>query len=509
MEERPPHDFLYIPESNPQYGFKPYDIDFSHPGWLHLQASVSGVSTALVDNTTLRNALIVMREGLSDEELKNALLLPDLSTVFFAYGYFDNVVLLDQGLLDGERSAVASIFPEITIVRWSDIAGIRDANNRALFDVHHLQLTAIMEEFFKWPTMHGSWAGLWSKVYRANVRPINFRTDSDIDALLNSPAGKLTEAWTQEKDTETRAILAPLRYIVPAWSRKLKTPDRILSALASYHTYRSIFYFCLADEFKWSYLPCGVRGIATDALPLDVLPREHEQGEAGEGRANHILNPLYTQITLSLARGLVRRDQKYLRQIEQLRVQLPIMRLNPTLVALLSQLAEFEENVRIGLEHPTWNILAREWRADFAATRLQLQRWTTALEQDPFNSTPLTEMGKSLSVQKLSGDTAASAVCVAAGTGALLSGNPMAQKLGEKPFVEGLMGLMRSAPQFWECVSTLGFRRRLRFLLRSRELAGNVLGADEICHFVWGRRLSEFERRYLEELQQLSPIYGI
>ena len=64
-------------------------------------------------------------------------------------------------------------------------------------------------------------------------------------------------------------------------------------------------------------------------------------------------------------------------------------------------------------------------------------------------------------------------------------------------------------PRFWEYVSVMKPRRRLKFLLRSRELATNVLRAEAVCHSVWGRGFSQLERDYLADLQRLNPTYGI
>jgi hypothetical protein len=253
------NEFSYIPDGETQFGFSPYALNFDHPGWTKLKSAVSADWTALIDNTTLQNALTVMQEGLSNESSRNALLLPDLATVFFAYSYFDNVIVLDQGLLKVDAAIIQNIFPELTVVRWKDISRVTDPRSAhsdgelsTLFYNHHLQLTTIMEEFFKWRTLHVKWVETWSKIYGVQVRPVHFRRESEIDALLNSPAGKLTEAWTEEKDPLTQAIISFKKFAQPMWTRRLSTQDDKLSALASYHTFRSIFYFCLADAFNWS-----------------------------------------------------------------------------------------------------------------------------------------------------------------------------------------------------------------------------------------------------------------
>ena len=64
-----------------------------------------------------------MRDGLGPAESNNAVLLPDLTTLFFAYAYFDNIAVLDQGLVEEERSLIGNIFPDIAVVRWADLMG--------------------------------------------------------------------------------------------------------------------------------------------------------------------------------------------------------------------------------------------------------------------------------------------------------------------------------------------------------------------------------------------------
>jgi hypothetical protein len=497
---RPMHDFSYIKSKRTKFAFQPYRINVDHPGWKELRSRVSNGHTVFLDNTTLRNSLILMQGGLGDGESSNALLLPDLVTLLFAYAYFDNIIVLDQGLLDDEQSGLAAVFPELTVVHWSEVSDIRDPRGTSLLYEHHLALEAIQEEFFRWPSLHKGWTDAWSKIYRADVQPVNFRTDSEIDALLESPAGKLTEVWTQQKDTITQAIFRRIAYRRPRWADRLKTDERLLSALASYHTYRSILYFCLSDGFNWSYLPCGIRGVATALLPLRELAKNN---------ANHPLNPQYKNLTLALARQAAARSPGIARGVEELRLELPILRLNPTAAALLRKLLEFKPAVRIGLDHPTWKIIAQEWREESSATRGQLRECTAALEQDPFDPKPFLRIARSLSLDKVGFEGVSSVASIVVGGAALLSTNPIAAKFGEKALVDGIIGSTKSAPGIWNYICTLRPRRRLQFLLRSREAAGTVLNAEELCSQVWGRGFSEVERQYLTEVQQSNPLYGI
>ncbi len=118
-------------------------------------------------------------------------------------------------------------------------------------------------------------------------------------------------------------------------------------------------------------------------------------------------------------------------------------------------------------------------------------------------------MLRSLSSQVDRNELGHLALCFAAGAGGLLLPTPVTHELGAKALVEGVLGSVKTAPRFWEYISDYLPRRRLKFLLSSRELAANVLGAEDKCYAVWGRRFSEFERVYLTELQQLNPLYGI
>jgi hypothetical protein len=98
-------DFAYLFNAKAQFGCKPWNLKFDHPGWVKFQNAVPADATvALVDNTTLHQALIVMREGLGQAESNYAVLLPDLTTLFFAYAYFDRVVVLDKGF-NGRRAS--------------------------------------------------------------------------------------------------------------------------------------------------------------------------------------------------------------------------------------------------------------------------------------------------------------------------------------------------------------------------------------------------------------------
>lgn len=499
-------DFLRLNRAHTQLGFQPYRIDASHPGWYELQAnSRNGRSVALLDNTTLRNALTIMDAGLSSDRSNNALLLPDLCTLFFAYAYFDTLVVLDQGLLESERSAVQRIFQEINVIAWKDISSKKDKHNRTLAEAHHLQLTGIMEEFFRWKSLHKRWSESWSKIYSAKIEPMHFRRESDIDALLESPAGKLAEAWSQESDPPSLAITRPDRYRWPRWADRLKSPERKLSALASYHTYRSIFYFCLADAFGIAYIPCGARGISTDVLPLNVLQRE---------RANHLLNRSFKNITLEYARKAFDRDPTSKRQAEEFRLQIPIVRLNPTLAALLNRLLQFETRVRAGLEHPTWQTIAYEWREEAAGARAQFDRWIGSQEQNQIGPAVKEEIQSLLASHGTVADRAVeSVVSVVVGGGFMATGfltsDPHIGELGTTPFVDGLAGLLRRTQDAWEYAARFPSRKRLKFLLRARELARTVLDGEELLFRVWGRQLTPFEREYLDRLTELNPVYGV
>lgn len=499
-------EFARVNRTRPQLGFQPYRIDTSHPGWCDLQnAGQDGRSVALLDNTTLRNALTIMDVGLSSDGSNNALLLPDLCTLFFAYAYFDRILVIDQGLLEPEREIVKKIFPDIAVISWKDISQAKNRDNRSLADAHHLQLTGIMEEFFRWRSLHKPWSETWSKLYCARVNPVHFRRESDIDALLESPAGKLSQAWMQETDTPTLAITAPDRYRWPRWADRLQSADRRLSALASYHTYRSIFYFCLADAFSLSYLPCGARGISSDVLPLRALERE---------KANHFLNRSFKNITLDYARKAVESNADYKNQVEEFRLQIPVLRLNPTLAALLTRLLEFEVRARAGLEHPTWHTIADEWRADSAKTRVQLGKWMQAYQQNVLDPAAAEEIQRLLAPGRGASYHAADSIVSIVVGGAFMStgyltSDPHVGELGTKPFVEGFVGLLEKTRNAWDYVIRLPSRKRLKFMLRARELAMTILQGEELIRSVWGRELSDFEREYLQRLQELNPVYGV
>jgi hypothetical protein len=359
--------FRYLPDATPQLGARPWKTDFTHPGWTELRNRVpTSGTTALLDNTTLRQGLILMRDGLGEDASNNATLVPDLTTLFLAYAYFDEVVVIDQGLVEEERSLVRTIFPEISVVRWADLAELKDPGGESLLRVHHLQLSTIQNQFLKYRRLHDGWVKGWSAIYKVPVRPIDFARESRIESLLDTP-GEMARAWSQEVDSPTAAVLNPKRYRRPVWMRNLGTDEERWSALASYHTYRSIFYYTLCEAFDWNYVPCGIRGVATDTIPLDGL-----RGE------NHALNPDYGNITLRLAR----KNAGIADDLNHFRLQLPVLRISPTLAALLKELLKFERHS--GFDHPTWTTLSREWRANSAETRQRLREWIRALEHDPF-----------------------------------------------------------------------------------------------------------------------------
>jgi hypothetical protein len=487
--------FTYIPDGRPQLGCRQLRTDFTHPGWIGLQNRfLGGETTALLDNTTLRQALILMRDGLDNDDSNYAALLPDLTTLFFAYAYFDRIAVLDQGLLKEERDLVSHIFPEIDVVCWSDIAGVKNAAGDTLAAEYHLQLTTIQSEFLNRTRLHKSWAEGWSVIYGTAVHPVSFR-EHNIDALLNSPI-EMAEAWTQDVAPPTLAVLGAREYGSPAWAQSLSS-DETWSALASFHTYRSIFYYGLSEEFGWNYVPCGVRGVATNTIPLDALRKE-----------NHALNPDFKYLTLQLARQIPTGAD----DIEKLRIQAPLLQVSPTLAILLKWLLRYVPARRHGFDHDMWPSLAREWRAGSTDTRTQLQEWVQTLEQNPFERRAFEELlSRTFKQSDASDETGSSVVSLVIGgiglSAALM--NPANHLFAVQGFVKGLSTLLQQAPHFWDLVSLAGPRRNLKFLLRSRELASNALFLEPLCREVWGRSFSKRERAYLRGLQDADPTYGI
>jgi hypothetical protein len=490
-------DFAYLFNAKAQFGCKPWNLKFDHPGWVKFQNAVPADATvALVDNTTLHQALIVMREGLGQAESNYAVLLPDLTTLFFAYAYFDRVVVLDKGLTDEERAVLAGVLPDLTVIPWTDLAYLRDEEGRQLDEINHLEMVTIQERFFQRHNLHPAWSEAYSTIYRNKIRPVHFGRESQIDSLLNTPI-KMVEAWTGQVDPITPGTLAQGRSERPLWARWLKRDEDVWSSIASYHTYRTMFYYSLANAFEWAYLPCGLRGVATDLLPLEALKGE-----------NHVLNPDYTHVTLALARS----SAELKKGLEQLHVQLPVWQINPTLAALLGELRNYE--ARHGFDKP-WRPLAKEWREASFETRSQFRNWFQALKGDPFDPEPMKRMERALEghpglkVNLITDSIAVAVAAFGAGLSALSPDNELVRSFHNKTLTDALLGIAKDTPSYWKSVSGLGLRRKMKFLLRSHDLAGNILDGEEACRAVWGRTFSDVERRYLSDLKKINPVYGI
>lgn len=473
------YDLQLISQAMGEIGRSYVSLDFEdHPIWSTLSnLSPETSSTAIIDNTLVRHALTLMRDGLGDENSLHAALLPDLSLLFFGLTHFEKLILLDHGLSKEELEEVDEIFPNVIhVFSWRTAL---DNDNELKNDLYR-KFNSIQEEFRERTETHEEWKQAWRHLLgNENIRTVYFHRDK-IDELLDSPAHplhrdveKLDENWPNilNQDLPERE-----RYRRPSTFQDLPFSDK-LSLLASYHTFRSIFYYCLSEHLDYPYLANGMRGVATNFLPVEFLTRDMDH-----------LNP---NLHLNLEKLAMLPAYKREPPI----VQLPVLRVTPSLVNVTRIVRQFSV--------PNWTAIVQELRADSFEYRKNVRIFLEACSEEAFDYGKVVALAQILAGGNvLSAWDASACVLRVAGTlaGSYVTHNP-------KAAVEGLREAVKTKP--WEFVTNWVQRRKLSFILRARDLAASALSLEQECEKTWKRGFSTKEREYLERLQRASPLYGL
>lgn len=449
------------------------NLDFKyHPIWGKIKdLPVDTASTAIIDGTTARNTLILMQEGLANSDSFHGAMLPDMAVLFFAITHFEDLVLLDHGLSDVERKTLKNFFKDCLHVPdiWKSTLQTDENLKNDLF----LKFNSIQGEFKDRNYLHSEWSDAWGKLLNVKqIKPAYF--NDDLDKLLDSPSHPL---HGEAKDLDRNFIEAIKKVrIWPSKSFQLDIGEQA-SAFASYHTFRSIFYYCLAEYVGYPYLPCGTRGIATDFLPVEYLKRETDY-----------LNPAHH---LKFSHNVM---QKKLNERPPC-VELPILKVQPTLAIV------FEKMRQYGAE-PNWPNIVSELRDESYNYRKDARDFVRACTEEGFDLQKISDLGRALGKGPDEGYQAAlSTAKIAASLGkGYFTANPNST-------VNAANEAIKSRP--WEFIKNWTLRRRMKFVIRCAQLAANCLSLEKSCNEVWGRGLSKKERLYLERLKDAGSAFWL
>lgn len=453
-----------------------------HPIWVELRKlSFPSSSTILIDNTTLKNALFVMREGLGDEGSFRAALLPDLTVVFFALTHFEKILVLDHGAIKQETEEVGAIFSDvIELFSWENYV----RGDGALQNILYGTFNSIQAEFQKRTAQHEAWSKSWKALLGAgDLRPLYF-SQGVLDQLIDSPSQPLHPDALGLDGNWLTAIngndedLWDSRW--PLLMRRL-TRDERLSAIASYHTFRAIFYHSLAEFLGSTYLPCGMRGIETNFISVEAL----------DSNSDYLSSKLPISFPLlNLVQGAAKAAYSKFPPL----VQLPILRVTPSLAKVIDKLK--------GFKRPNWPLIASELRGESQEYRDHMRQFMIASQEDTFDSRKVLEIAQAVAREGTSGwEAAASAVKISGSLAeSYLTNNPTKA-------IPAIQEVAQKKP--WQFLDGWLQRRKLKFLLHARDLAAETVALERECATVWGRGFSAAERSYLSVLQSVSPYHGI
>jgi hypothetical protein len=220
------------------------ELDFSSdPIWQDLSSGIMDCSSsAILDNTTLHNALMLMKAGLAEADSFRAALLPDLVVLFFVLSHFDCILLLDHGLPKEDLELLDEWMADFGVMTRFDWHN-EIQKHKSLKDDLYLKFNSIQAEFRSNGNLHAEWKNTWATLLnQPGIHPIYFTRD--IDTLLQSPEHPL-QAETKELSINWLNVInegLPEEARKP-WRRMNISinSDMQNSTLASYHTYRSIF----------------------------------------------------------------------------------------------------------------------------------------------------------------------------------------------------------------------------------------------------------------------------
>jgi hypothetical protein len=247
------------------------------------------------------------------------------------------------------------------------------------------------------------------------------------------------------------------------------------STLASYHTYRSIFYFCLSEYLNIPYIPCGMRGISTNFLPIQSLQNPSD--------------PLNPNALLTLER--LARDRSF-RNISPA-IQLPVLQITPVFAKVIDILQSFDQ--------PNWKETIRQIRTESAEYRKIFNEFMRAC-YEAHHVDEIREFIHILSKDNEGGKEITSAVIKIVGLIEMLTAasiNPLAT-------LKDLADIVQLRP--WEYLQRLTRKRNLSFILNAQSLAALSISLENQCQRIWKRPFSTGERAYLTRMTKLQPGFG-
>lgn len=441
-----------------------------HPFWTCLYDEIEKLSSiAIVDNTMVQNALNLMECGLGDDDTFNAALLPDLAVFLFTITHFDDLLLLDHGLSTTQRDKVDSLLGNMVFrkVLWEE----ESSKDEMLRDELYKKFNSIQHSFSKRDNLHDEWSAAWAELLNAKSISIQYFVDgSPIEMLIDSPAHPLLTDLSDFSTDFLKAVSKDSNWIPkPLWKPSLQASK--YSIMASYHTFRSIFYHCVSDFLRVPYLACGTRGISVNYLPVQNLTD------------SDCLNPNFPYTFEKLAQ--IGELQKV-----GMNISLPALKATPTLALALNKAKEYKD--------PKWSNIIDEIRYESADYRKTVALFMKACREETFDFQTIRNFIDSF-------DSGTHDILKAAGSFLSLSGKLMGSFITENPTltVSALRDVIKDRP--WDFVSKRMRRFHLRFILRAADLATNTFLVEQECHKIWGRRFSKGEREYLKRLQKLSP----
>jgi hypothetical protein len=451
-------------------------LDFSTPYWqglrdrIHAQTA-NASSRVLLDNTTVHNAWLLMTEGLGDPTSANALLLQDLSTLFLALTHFDEIVVLQHQPKSPAAAGIASICGAVmTSIDWDS----EQMQNEDLSWDLHSKFNEIQNQFFKRSKAIERWSKRWSSLWERDVKPMHF-WKGEIDHLIDSPSHPLHyqaagfESSRLSPNGEAFENKDWLRFHYGL------APQEHASSMASYHTYRAVFYTLLADHLDIPYLPCSTRGFVSDFLRSEFLdqPSDH-------------LNP---NLALSLQQLAVAVPDSFARYPPALR--LPVLGLQPVLNLVLQRIRSYSTP-----QAPNWQNIVRELRGESADFREALALFLAGLRDHNQTLSQISRFLEDATTKTApSNQPLGSSMKIAANLAeSYLTLNP------SKAFL-GLAEAVSTNP--FEFFDRWTRRRRVRFLLDAAQLAHESESVEDTCEKIWQRRFSRAESRYLNRMQSL------
>ena len=478
-------DFALLASAGLSFGEPLTALEFSAPLWSEIErTSDRPYSTAIVDNTTVRNSLSLLAgDGLGPETSGRGIFIPDLAVLVFALANFERVLVLANGLDDRERERARELLGDALV--------FFDFRNRLRGDdsanaLPRTQFSDLQERFKQRVDLLEPWRRAWAELLAMPIEGISpyYFTEGEPSDIIDSPRHPLRfEAVALERPLGLPPARRELPDSIEGERHHFGSRNLEVRAGASYQTFRGIFYAALGEAIGFPYVACSMRTALRNFIPF-------EPGTDMATRANVVISKLVSAPTWI--------------KTSSFGCEYPILAIHPTLAPFMDA---------------AWHN-GCDWRAAVAAVRDESRHWREALAllNERFRTgsagpTDLERLREELRSGKPAGRAPTSVVKIGAAAGAAITEKVAhAHLVGANLESAGAIGLAKCLELILESVLErgldavfLGKRRRMEFVLAAQDLVAQTSDIDEMLEPLFGRGLTETERAYLQRLARIGP----